>query len=90
VTETVELVGLFRFGVEVVTTGEPVVALRVQGTIDGTSWRDLMQLSGPGIYYSAGDTPYPIKGLRLNLLELDGGTGAISLTASLIAAEAQR
>jgi len=52
---------------------------------DGTYWRDLLQISGAGIYYSAADTPYPIRGLRLNLSEITPAAGP--LTASLIAAQ---
>ncbi len=85
VTETEHLVGLFRFGVEVQGTGAGSITLRVQGTIDGTAWQNLLQIGGPGIYYSSPDTPYPIAGLRLELFEILPAAGP--LTVSLIATE---
>lgn len=84
-TEPEELIGLFRFATEVVVTGNPASFLvRLEGSLNGSSWFTLAELSNP-VSASWNDVR-PTKLVRFNLIDLTGGTSP-TVTASMMAQE---
>jgi hypothetical protein len=89
ISDPVELEGVFRFGVELSWTGAPDgFEGKLQGSIAGVAWRDLMNWGGPlaggfNDAYTQNSSCHPIRFLRLRLDSLTGGTSP-TVTVSVV------
>jgi hypothetical protein len=88
-TDPEQVQGASRYGVQRVTTGSPsTVNLLLQGSLDGSTWFTLLDLSTLGTPMMVwSDDDRPVAFVRLNLGALSGGSSP-TVTASVIAFDA--
>jgi hypothetical protein len=81
--------GATRYGIFRETTGSPSsVVLRLEGSLDGSSWFNLMNMNELGTPITKWlDDVRPVSYVRLNLTDLSGGSSP-TVTASVIATDA--
>jgi hypothetical protein len=85
-SDSVELEGVYRFGLEVDVTGSPTaVDLRLQVSVTGEKWRDVLVTGEPATpVYTQESASHIIRYARLNLVELTGGSSP-TVTATVVA-----
>lgn len=92
-----------RFTAQVLVTGSPTFALKVEGSLDGTNWDQIepATITGAG-FVTWGDNPYTpvgnsgsptwahnVRYVRANLVSLTGGTSP-TITVWIAAADVSR
>lgn len=85
VTDQVEVPGATKYAVQASTTGSPsTVSLRLEGSLDGVGWFDVLAFSPSSTPTIRWVVDTPVRFIRLNLSQLSGGSSP-TVTASVLA-----